>query len=59
MDYLFTPSQSCSSQSEVRFCLPKGTNNPSGWLTDILGRISDHKINKIDELMPWRYAPPC
>jgi len=22
-------------------------------LTDTLGRISDHKINKIDELLPW------
>ncbi len=26
------------------------------WLTDTLGRISDHKINRLDELMPWRYA---
>ena len=26
------------------------------WLTDILGRIADHKINRIDELLPWRYA---
>ena len=25
-------------------------------IPDILGRISDHKINRLDELMPWRYA---
>ncbi len=26
------------------------------WLTDTLGRILDHKITRLDELMPWRYA---
>ncbi len=30
--------------------------DPQAWLTDTIGHISDHKINKIDELMPWRYA---
>ena len=25
-------------------------------VTDTLGRIADHKITKLDELMPWRYA---
>jgi hypothetical protein len=29
---------------------------PQAWLTDTLARIADHKINKLDELMPWRYA---
>jgi hypothetical protein len=24
--------------------------------TDVLGRIAEHKITKLDELMPWRYA---
>jgi hypothetical protein len=26
------------------------------WLTDVLSRIADHKITRLDELMPWRYA---
>jgi hypothetical protein len=30
--------------------------DPQGWLTDTLGRIADHKITRIDELLPWRYA---
>jgi transposase len=30
--------------------------DPQAWLTDILGRIADHKITRLDELMPWRYA---
>ena len=30
--------------------------DPQAWLTDTLGRIADHKINQIDDLLPWRYA---
>ncbi len=30
--------------------------DPQAWLTDILSRIADHKITRLDELMPWRYA---
>ena len=30
--------------------------DPRAWLTDVLGRTADHKINRIDELLPWRYA---
>jgi transposase len=30
--------------------------DPQSWLTDVLGRIADHKITRLDELMPWRYA---
>ena len=32
------------------------------YLTDILSRINDHKINRLDELLPWNWAPiaaPC
>ena len=30
--------------------------DPQAWLTDVPGRIADHKVNKPDGLMPWRYA---
>jgi hypothetical protein len=30
--------------------------DPQAWLTDVLGRIADHKITRINELLPWRYA---
>lgn len=29
---------------------------PQTWLTDVLAHIADHKITRIDELLPWRYA---
>jgi hypothetical protein len=30
--------------------------DPQAWLDDVLSRIADHKINRIDELLPCRYA---
>jgi hypothetical protein len=30
--------------------------DPPAWLTDVLSRIADHKITRIDELLPRRYA---
>ena len=30
--------------------------DPQAWLTNVLSRIADHKINRIDELLPWRYG---
>ncbi len=29
--------------------------DPQAWLIDVLSRIADHKINRIDELPPWNY----
>ena len=30
--------------------------DPQAWLTWVLARIADHKITRIEELLPWRYA---
>jgi hypothetical protein len=29
--------------------------DPQAWLTNIPGRIADHRINRIDDLLPWIY----
>ena len=31
--------------------------DPQAYLADVLDRIHDHKINRIDELLPWHWAP--
>ncbi len=30
--------------------------DPQAWLTDTTSRITDHKITRLVELMPWSYA---
>jgi len=31
--------------------------DPQAWLTWVLEHIADHKINRLEELMPWNYTP--
>lgn len=31
--------------------------NPQLYLADVLDRIHDHKINRLDELLPWNWTP--
>lgn len=28
---------------------------PEAWLTDVIARIGDHPIDRIDELLPWQW----
>jgi hypothetical protein len=30
--------------------------DPQAWLADILGRITEHKTRKLDELIAWPYV---
>ncbi len=32
-------------------------HDPEAYLADILGRSHDHKINRLDELLTWNWAP--
>ncbi len=31
--------------------------DPQAYLADLLDRIHDHKANRLDELLPWNWAP--
>jgi len=59
-DYLFMGSEGGSKSAAIAYTLIETAKlngvDPQAWLTDVLGCIADHKITKLDELMPWRYA---
>ena len=62
-NYLFVGSEGGGKSAAIAYTLIETAKlngvDPQGWLTDVLGRIADHKITRIDELLPWRYAAPA
>ena len=59
-NYLFVGSEGGGKSAAIAYTLIETAKlngvNPQAWLTDILGHIADHKITRLDELLPWRYA---
>jgi len=59
-NYLFMGSEGGGRSAAIAYTLIETAKlngvNPQAWLTDVLGRIADHKITKLDELLPWSYA---
>ena len=57
---LFTGSERGGLSAAIAYTLIKTAKlsgiDPQAWLTNVLSRIADHKITRIDELLPWRYA---
>jgi hypothetical protein len=59
-NYLFMGSEGGGKSAAIAYTLIETAKlngvDPQAWLTDVLDRISEHKVNRIDELLPWRYA---
>ena len=59
-NWIFAGSESGGKAMAIAFTLIETAklNNvdPQGWLSWVLGQIADHKITRLDELLPWRYA---
>jgi len=59
-NYLFMGSEGGGKSAAIAYTLIETAKlngvDPQAWLTDVLARIADHKVNRLDELMPWRYA---
>ncbi len=60
-NWMFAGSQRGGNSMAIAYTLIETAklNNvdPQAWLTWVLERIADHKINKLDDLMPWNYSP--
>ena len=58
-NYLFMGSEGGGASAAIAYTLIETAKlngvDPQAWLTEVLGRISDHKINRIDELLPWNW----
>ena len=56
-NYLFVGSQTGGKSATIAYTLIETAKlngvDPQAWLADTLARIPDHKINRIDDLLPW------
>ena len=59
-NYLFVGSEAGGRTAAIAYTLIETAKlngvDPQAWLADTLARLPDHKITKIDELLPWRWA---
>jgi len=59
-NYLFIGSEGGGNAAAIAYPLIETAKlngvDPQAWLTETLARIPDHKINRVDELLPWRFA---
>lgn len=59
-NWLFAGSEGGGKALAIAFTLIETAKlnhvDPQAWLTWVLERIADQKINRIDELLPWKYA---
>ncbi len=63
-NYLFCGNHEAAGRTAIIYSLMGSCMvnqvNPQEWLTDVLGRIQDHNIQKLDELLPhkWKLNKP-
>ena len=59
-NYLFIGSEAGGKAAAIAYTLIETAKlngvDPQAWLADTLARLPDHKITRIDELLPWRWA---
>ena len=59
-NWLFAGSEGGGRAAAIAFTLIETAKlngvDPQAWLTWVLARIADHRINRVDDLLPWHYA---
>ena len=61
-NYLFVGSEAGGRAAAIAYTLIETAKlngvDAQAWLADTLARLPDHKINRLDELLPWNWTPP-
>lgn len=59
-NYLFEGSDAGGERAAIIYSLIGTAKldglDPEGYLREVLGRIADHPINRIEDLLPWNLA---
>jgi transposase len=58
-NYLFAGSDAGGRRAAILYTLvetPKMNDvDPEGWLADVIARIANHPILRLDDLLPWKW----
>lgn len=61
-NYLFAGSDEGGRRAAIMYTLIESARlnaiDPEAWLADVIARIADHSIARIDELLPWKWEKP-
>jgi len=61
-NYLFMGSDAGGARAAAIYSLVETAKlnglDPEGYLREVIGRIADHPINRIDDLLPWNIGRP-
>jgi len=57
--WLFAGSESGAERAAVMFTLIQTAKlngvDPQAWLADVLARLAEHRVQRLDELLPWNW----
>jgi hypothetical protein len=60
-NYLFAGSDAGDHRAAILYTLIQTARlngvEPEAWLADVIARIADDPINRLDELLPWKWKP--
>ena len=58
-NYLFAGSDAGGRRAAILYTLIETAKmndiDPEAWLADVIARIADHPINRLDDLLPWKW----